>query len=110
MAHILLDLNNPVFQQDWFALERDEALAVLTTLRKIQQLDWGQLYGDRGLRWEAILSKTGPADRRIYSLRITRSVRAIAYPEGEFLPFLSLHAVHDSPYHFATPSSVHSVS
>ena len=98
MAQVLLDLNNPVFQQTWFALERDEALAVLATLRKIQQLNWDQFYGDRGLRWEAILSKAGPAGRRIYSVRITRSMRAVAYREGEFLRLLSLHADHDSAY------------
>ena len=43
MARVLLDLNNPIFQQDWLALEREEALAVLATLRKIRQMDWDQL-------------------------------------------------------------------
>jgi hypothetical protein len=98
MPRVLLDLNNPAFQETWFDLERDHALAVLASLRKIQQLNWEQFYADRGLRWEAILSKTGPAGRRIYSLRITRNMRAVAYREGEFLRFLSLHADHDSAY------------
>ncbi len=98
MARIVLDLNNPVFQQDWFALEREEALAVLATMRKIRQMDWEQLYRDRGLRWEAILSRTGPAGQRIYSLRVTRRVRAVAYRERDFLRFLSLHADHNSAY------------
>jgi hypothetical protein len=39
MARVLLDLNNPVFQEEWFALERDAALAVLATLRKISRLN-----------------------------------------------------------------------
>jgi hypothetical protein len=39
MDRILLDLHNPVFQETWFALEREEALAVLGTLRKIGQMD-----------------------------------------------------------------------
>jgi hypothetical protein len=98
VSRILLDLNNPVFQRCWFALERDEALAVLATLRKIQQMDWAQLYSDRGLRWEAILSRAGPSGQRIYSLRITRRVRAVAFREGNFLRFLSLHPEHDSAY------------
>jgi hypothetical protein len=98
MARVLLDLNNPVFQEAWFALERDEALAVLAALRKIQELNWDQLYRDHGLRWEAILSRPGPGGRRIYSLRITRSARAVAYRDGEFLRFLSLHRDHDSAY------------
>jgi hypothetical protein len=98
MARILLDLNNPVFQEDWLSLERQEAIAVLATLRKIKQLEWEQLYRDKGLRWEAILSRQGPGGARIYSLRVTQQVRAVAYRDGEFLRFLSIHADHDSAY------------
>jgi hypothetical protein len=95
---ILLDLNNPVFQETWFALEREEAVAVLGTLRKVGQMEWGQLYRDRGLRWEAILSRPGPTGQRIYSLRVTRRLGAIAYRDGGFLRLLSLHPDHDSAY------------
>src|SRR5437879_3677453 len=98
MAGILLDLNNPQFLEMWFALERDESLAVLATLKRIHQMDWAQLYQDRGLRWEAILSRRGPANQRIYSVRITRRVRAVAFRDGDFLRFLSLHPDHDSAY------------
>jgi hypothetical protein len=98
MARIRLDLNSPAFQDGWLTLEREEALAVLATLRKIRQLDWDQLYRDRGLRWEAILSQPGPTGKRMYSLRITRRVRAVAYREGDFLRFVSLHPDHDSAY------------
>jgi hypothetical protein len=98
MARILLDLNNPVFQEDWLSLERQEAVAVLAALRKIKQLEWEQLYRDKGLRWEAILSRQGPGGARIYSLRVTQQVRAVAYRDGEFLRFLSIHADHDSAY------------
>jgi len=98
VARIALDLNNPEFQRDWFALERDEALTVLATLRKILRLDWNELYADRGLRWEAILSRPSPAGQRLYSLRVTKRVRAVAYRQGDFLRFLSLHPDHDSAY------------
>jgi hypothetical protein len=98
MARILLDLNNPDFQADLLSLQREEALAVLAALRKINQLDWEQLYRDKGLRWEAILSRNGPSGRRIYSLRVTQKARALAYRDGEFLRFLSIHPDHDSAY------------
>lgn len=98
VAGIALDLNNPEFQQDWFALEHEEALAVLATLRKIHRMEWNQLYSDRGFHWEAILSRSGPAGQRLYSLRVTRRVRAVAYRDGNFLRFLSLHPDHDSAY------------
>jgi hypothetical protein len=98
MARVLLDLNNPAFQNDWFSLGRPEALAVLNTFRIIRQLNWEQLYRDPGLRWETILSRNGPGNQRIYSLRITQRVRAVAYRDGQFLRLLSLHADHDSAY------------
>jgi len=98
MARVLLDLNNPVFQETWFALERENALAVLAALRKIRQLDWDQLYRDKGLHWEAVLSRLGPAGIRLYTLRVTQRMRAVAYRDGDFLRFLSLHPDHDSAY------------
>jgi hypothetical protein len=98
MARILLALNNPVFQQTWFSLDRQEALAVLTTMRKLSRMEWEALYRDKGLRWEAIVSRSGPHGQRIYSLRITQRIRAVAYREGDLLRFLSLHCSHDSVY------------
>jgi hypothetical protein len=98
MARISLDLNNPAFHVGWFALERDDALAVLSTLKKLHKTEWEQLYRDRGLHWEAILSRRGPAGQRIYSLRITVRMRALAYREGDLLRLLSIHPDHDSAY------------
>jgi hypothetical protein len=98
MARVLLDLNNPEFQKNWVALEREEQLAVLATLGKIRQVEWDQLYRDRGLHWEAIQSHSGPNNRRIYTLRVTRRSRAAAYRDGDVLRFLTVHADHDAAY------------
>jgi hypothetical protein len=98
MAEIRLDLNNATFHDGLFSLGRDEALAVLATLRRIREMNWDQLHQNRGLRWEAILSRTGPAGQRIYSLRVTKRVRAVAYRDGAFLRLLFLHADHDPAY------------
>lgn len=40
---IRLDLNNPVFQEHLFGLQKPERNAVMDTLRKIRQLNWSQL-------------------------------------------------------------------
>ncbi len=98
MSKILLDLNNPVFQQDLFNLPKVEAVAILKTFRKISQLTWEQLYKDQGLKWESIRSKKGKKGETLYSLRITQKCRAIALREGDYLRFLSLHSDHDSAY------------
>jgi hypothetical protein len=98
MNRVLLDLNNPEFQKQWFDLPREEAQAVLATLHKIRQLTWPQLYSDPGLRWEAIHVRRGPHGARLYSLRITKRIRAVATREGDILRLLALHRDHDSAY------------
>ena len=98
MAHILLDLNNEEFQRDWFALGREEAVAVFSSLQKIAKLDWGDLYRDGGLRWEAITSRTGDRGQRLYSVRVSRRIRVVGYRHGNVLSFVSVHPDHDSAY------------
>ena len=98
MSRILLDLNNPIFQQDLFVLQKSEALAALKILRKVSQLTWEQLYKDQGLKWELIRSKQGKNGEKLYSLRITQKCRAVAVREDDYLRFLSLHSDHDSAY------------
>jgi hypothetical protein len=95
---VRLDLNNPVFQRQLFALEARQQRAVLTSLRKLVEMTWDQMYRDPGLRWEAILSRTGPHGGRLYSLRIGRGFRAVGFRQGEWLRLLTLHPDHDSAY------------
>ena len=95
---IQLDLNNPEFQANLLALPKQEAWAVLKTLRMLQAISWEQLQSSKGLRWELIQSRQGPVGQRLYSLRISRSCRAVAWREGTWLRLLSLHPDHDSTY------------
>ena len=95
---VRLDLNNPVFQKQLLALGKEEQGSVLNTLRKLSQMDWNQMYTDRGLKWEVILSCTGPQGNRLYSFRIGKGFRGIAYREDNWLRILSLHPDHDSAY------------
>ena len=95
---IRLDLNNSEFQANLLALDKPQAWAVLQTLRLLQAMDWLQLQQSKGLRWELIQSRQGPQGERLYSLRVSRSCRAVAWREGDWLRFLSLHPDHDSAY------------
>ena len=95
---IQLDLNNPEFQANLLALAKPDAWAVLKTLRLLQAMHWEQLQSSKGLRWELIQSRQGPAGERLYSLRISRSCRAVAWRDGPWLRLLSLHPDHDSAY------------
>ncbi len=95
---VLLDLNNPVFQDDLLSLGREHALRILAALRKIKKLSWAEVYGDKGLHWELVQSKSGPEGQRLYTVRISQGFRALVFREGNFMRFLSLHPEHDSAY------------
>jgi hypothetical protein len=100
-ATVRLDLNNPVFQRDLLGLPKVERHAALDTLAKLRpmlrQLTWSQVYRDKGLHWEKIISiEPPPGIDTLYSLRITPSRRAIACREGEFIRLLSIPVDHDA--------------
>ncbi|RIK71994.1 hypothetical protein DCC62_20930 [candidate division KSB1 bacterium] len=95
---VKLDLNNPVFQKHLFALSKEEQGTVLRTLRKLSQMTWNQVYQDRGLKWELVYSRTGPSGARLYSFRLGKGFRGIAYRDGSWMRILSLHPDHDSTY------------
>jgi len=98
-ATVRLDLNNPVFQRDLLGLQKAERHAALDTLAKLRQLNWVQVYRDKGLRWEKIISVRPPAGiDALYSLRLTQSRRAVAYRDGEFIRLLSIPPDHDATY------------
>ena len=69
---VRLDLNNPVFQEGLFGLQKPERLAALDTLGKLRRLTWDQVYRDPGLKSEKIVSVKPPTGvTALYSLRIT---------------------------------------
>jgi len=95
---IRLDLNNPVFQRRLFNLTKNDQRSILNTLRKLAAMTWQEVYSDNGLKWELILSQRGPGDNKLYSFRISRGFRVVAYRDGSWLRLLSLHPDHDSAY------------
>lgn len=61
-------------------------------------MTWAQVYQDSGLNWEAIRSRRGPGDRKLYSFRISKGFRGVGFRDGPWLAILSLHPDHDSTY------------
>ena len=95
---IRLDLNNPEFQSVLFRLETNELKQVIASLRRLAKCDWNTLYRHSGYKWEAIEHLTAPNGAKVYSLRLSQRIRALAFRDGNFLRFLSLHPDHDSAY------------
>jgi hypothetical protein len=92
------DLNSPEFQDVFFQLEPAELKQVIASLRRLSRLDWGTLYRHSGFHWEAIEHLRAPNGAKVHSLRLSQRIRALAYRDGHFLRFLSLHPEHDSAY------------
>ena len=96
-ANVRLDLNNPIFQENLFALPKPDRHSALETLNKLRRMTWSQVHADNGLKWEKIVSVTPPAGiSAIYSLRITQSRRATAYRDGDFIRLLTIAPDHDA--------------
>jgi hypothetical protein len=92
------DLNSPEFQDVFSRLEHAELEQVVAALRRLRELDWITVHRHAGFRWEAIEHLKAPNQARVYSLRLSQRVRAVAYRDGDFLRNLSLHPDHDSAY------------
>lgn len=97
-SRVRLDLNSPEFQDVFFRLESTELKQVVASLRRLRELDWTGLYRHTGFRWEAIEHLRAPNGAKVYSLRLSQRVRAVAYRDGDFLRLISLHPDHDSAY------------
>jgi hypothetical protein len=97
-SRVRLDLNNPEFQEVLFRLESAELKQVIASLRRLRELDWVTLYRHTGFHWEAIEHLKAPNGAKVYSLRLSQKIRALAFREGDFLRFISLHPDHDSAY------------
>lgn len=97
--NVQLDLNNPVFQENWLSLDKPERSRVTDTLKKLRQLTWNQVYRDQGLKWEKVASIHPPKGiDAIYTLRITQARRATAYRDGNFMRLLTIAPDHDAAY------------
>jgi len=95
---IRLDLNSPEFQDVFFRLQVDELRQVVASLGRLRELDWNSLYRHTGFRWEAIEHLRAPNGAKMYSLRLSQRIRAVAFRDGDFLRVISLHPDHDSAY------------
>ena len=95
---VRLDLNSPEFQDVLFRLESSDLKQVIASLRRLHELDWNSLYRHGGFHWEAIEHFKAPNGAKVYSLRLSQRIRALAFRDGDFLRLLSLHPDHDSAY------------
>ena len=97
-SRVKLDLNSPAFQDVFLRLELSELKQVVSSLRRLRELDWNAIYRHTGFNWEAIRHIATPNGATAYSLRPSERIRAIACRDREFLRIISLHPDHDSAY------------
>lgn len=98
-ARVRLDLNAPPFLKKFLELPPDDLALVVKALRKLAGMTWAEVYADHGLKWELIETvRRGANGERVYSFRITRSFRALARRDNDWLRFISLFPDHDAAY------------
>lgn len=96
---VRLDLNSPEFLGVFLRLDSVTLLQVAASLDRIQKLDWPNVYASKGLHWEAIDHVKAPDGKTsVYSVRLSQKIRALAFRDGDFMRFISLHPDHDSAY------------
>jgi hypothetical protein len=96
---VRLDLNSPDFLETFLRLDNADLAQVAASLDRIRKLDWSNVYASKGLHWEAIEHLKAPDGKTaVYSVRLSQKIRALAFREGQFMRFISLHPDHDSAY------------
>jgi hypothetical protein len=96
---VRLDLNSPEFLEVFLRLNSVELAQVAGSLDRIRKLDWSNVYASKGLHWEAIDHMKAPDGKAsVYSVRLSQKIRALAFRDGDFMRFISLHPDHDSAY------------
>ncbi len=95
MTKIIIDMNNPEFQEELFSLEKNEQRALLNTLKKILKSNWEVFYKDSGINWELITQKSKKGNP-LYSFKFSQKYRGTAYREGDYMVLVGLFPDHDS--------------
>ena len=93
-----IDLNFPPFQHDLFSLNKNELAAFARTAKKLAKMDLNQIQKSSGLNLEKIRVMTSPLGTPLYSIRMSKSFRAVLTITDDYLRFVSLHPDHDSAY------------
>ena len=93
-----IDLNFPPFQQDLFSLDKTKLSIFVQSVRKINKMDLRQVQQSSGLNLEKIKNIKTPNGKTLYSIRMSKSFRAVICIEDDFIRFISLHPDHDTAY------------
>jgi len=90
----------PAFDEAVRAAERPIRAAAAKTLRFLQEIEYRQLLSHPGLRFEKLRGFIEPeTGSQLYSLRISRSARAlVCLNDGPSLVLVTLHVRHDEAY------------
>ena len=93
-----IDLNFPPFQQDLFSLDKTQLTAFVKSVKKINKMDLRRVQQSSGLNLEKIKNLKTSNGKTLYSIRMSKSFRAVICIEDDFIRFISLHPDHNSAY------------
>ena len=90
---VWVDLDTPTFQRAIRKLDKPELKKVVKTLEKLELLTWSDVFQDHGLKWEQVKGQAGT-----YTIRLSKSYRAVVEREGRFMVFQAIFLDHDGAY------------
>ena len=93
-----IDLNFPPFQQDLFSLDKTKLSIFVQSVKKINKMDLRQVQQSSGLNLEKIKNIKTPNGKTLYSIRMSKSFRAVICIEDDFIRFILLHPDQESAY------------
>ena len=98
MTKLRLDLNKPEFQEQLFAVKKQEHNEVRGTLKNLYQMAWKQAFVDRGPTMGAHALKAGTPRRvALHAPHVPRiSCRSLS--AVDWMVFLALHPDRESAY------------
>ncbi len=79
MTKLRLDLNKPEFQEQLFAVKKQQRNEVRGTLKNLYQMAWKQAFVDRAHDGGACAQSRADRGESLYTLRTYHGFRAVAY-------------------------------
>ena len=93
-----LDLNFLSFQKELLALSKADLNIFIKSAKKISKMDIITIKQSSGLNLEKIKNIKTLSGKTLYSIRMSKSFRAVITIDGDYFRFISLHPDHDSAY------------
>ena len=101
-----IDLNFPPVQQDLFSLDKTQLTAFVKSVKKINKMDLSQVQQSSGLNLEKIKNLNTSNGKTLYSIRMSKSFRALRTTLFVLYHFIRITTQHTSSISHIFPNKM----